>query len=238
MRSQDFGTEKRIQASPLSTRVADAIREAIICGELRQGQSITQESIAKMYSVSTMPAREALLALSHEGMIEARPNRGFRVARMARQDVEDIYWAHSMLSSYLTRRACERRSDDVLKQLEENLAKSEAAFAAKDFVALGDLEWDFHSIVNVAADSPKIAALLTTTIRQIPQSLYRKLHETSDWERACLTDHAELVRDVSRRNAKKAEETAAKHVATTSQAMIERLAASGYWDTEPNGVEE
>ncbi len=145
------------------------LRDSILTGELRQGEAVTQDGIARQHAVSTMPVREALLMLSHEGVIEARPNRRFRVARMARQDVEDIYWAHGALAARLTAKACERLSDDALMDLEMNTKNLTEASKTDAFDVVESLNWQFHRIINTAADSPKILALMKTTVRQIPR---------------------------------------------------------------------
>ena len=140
--------------------------------------------------------------LSHEGVIEARPNRGFRVARMARQDVEDIYWVHGVLAGRLTAKACERLSSADLLELEENTHKLTEAMEANAVDVVEKLNWQFHRLINAAADSPKIHALLKITVKQIPARFYTVL---PDWGRLSAHDHKELMDALRKRDAKEAE---------------------------------
>lgn len=218
---------KRIQSDSLSAKIADALREAIVVGELRQGDPITQDGVAKEYSVSTMPVREALLMLSHEGMIDARPNRGFRVARMGRQDVEDIYWSHGILAGRLTERATKRLTEEQLTELEQICAALSSALEAQDMESVERFNWQFHRIINLAADSPKVLALLKTTVNQIPKHFYTTSRE---WGLLSLHDHDELMGALRKRQAAKAEKIAAAHVSAAGRLMVEYLASQGYWD--------
>jgi DNA-binding GntR family transcriptional regulator len=217
----------------LSTKVADALREAIVSGELRHGDPITHEAVAKRFSVSTMPVREALQLLAHEGMIEARPNRRFQVARMARKDVEDIYWSHGVLEGRLTARACEHLSDASLLELEENCQMLRATFEEGDMVKVERLNWDFHRKINRAADSPKIVALLKTTVNQVPMRFYTLL---GTWGQLSIDDHDELLRALRQRDASKAEKIAVEHVAAAGRMLVDYLDSQGYWEgvSEPS----
>lgn len=218
---------KLVQSHSLSSQIADALREAIVTGELRHGEPLTQESVAAMYSVSAMPAREALLALSRDGMVDAKANRGFRVARMAREDVEDVYWTHGIVAGRLAGRACLRLSEHELVELTETNAKLLSAVEAGDIEEVEALNVRFHIVLNVAADSPRLSALLKTTISQIPRSFYTRLPE---WDRFSYDDHERLLGVLRRRNPKRAEKMLVEHVDTEAQMMMRYLSSLGYWD--------
>jgi DNA-binding GntR family transcriptional regulator len=214
-----------IKANPLSAQIADALREAIVRGEYRHGEPLSQDSVARRFAVSTMPAREALLALTHEGMVEAQPNRGFRVARMAKQDVEDVYWMHSALAGRMAGRACARLSDETIRALEATNAELGAAIDAKDINRVRALNAGFHETIGGAADSPRLAAMMLTTVAQIPRQFYTLL---PGWDRFSFDDHRRLLAAFRKRNRKLAEKLAADHVATEGRLMLEYLQGAGY----------
>lgn len=211
-------------------KVADALRDAIVRGELSPGESVTQDSVAKRFSVSTMPAREALLALSKEGMIDARPNRGFRVVRMAKGDVEDIYWAQGVVAGRLTRRACDRSTAALVSELDDNYRSMELALEAGDSEEVEYLSRQFHRSVNLIADSPKLVALLKMTAGQIPRHFYTRILLVQDWGNIALQQHAEMITAFRRKRPKAAESIAIEHVATAGRMMIDYLGSQGYWD--------
>jgi DNA-binding GntR family transcriptional regulator len=73
----------------LRTDVASAIREQILSRQVLPGASLRLMQLGEALGVSITPVREALLLLTQDGWVVHEPNRGFRVAPLRRQDVED-----------------------------------------------------------------------------------------------------------------------------------------------------
>ncbi|HEY7174354.1 MAG TPA: GntR family transcriptional regulator, partial [Micromonosporaceae bacterium] len=68
----------------MSDQVTESLRSMILVGDLRSGDQVTQEKLAEDLGVSTMPVREALLRLSHEGFVQGGRGRSFRIAPTTR----------------------------------------------------------------------------------------------------------------------------------------------------------
>ena len=64
-------------------RVVDALRAALIAGELRPGEVYSAPALAGRFGVSATPVREAMLDLVREGLVDTVPNKGFRVTAVS-----------------------------------------------------------------------------------------------------------------------------------------------------------
>jgi DNA-binding GntR family transcriptional regulator len=218
---------KRLRVESLSEKIANALREDILFGRRRQGEPVTQQSIADEYGVSTMPVREALLTLSREGMITARTNHTFRIARMTRNDVEDIYWMHGVLAGILSERACRNSTPELVTKLEELQERLLKARTIGDMEAVERLNWQFHREVNKAADSPKILAALRTIVGQIPGHLYSMLEGPLE---SSVRDHPMLIEMFKKKECQEVRTMWAKHVEEAGALIIAYLAKQGYWE--------
>lgn len=69
---------------------ADAIRSAIISGELQPGQRLREVALAGELGVSRPTLREALRTLVQEGLCEQEPHRGFAVASLGAEAIRDL----------------------------------------------------------------------------------------------------------------------------------------------------
>jgi DNA-binding GntR family transcriptional regulator len=58
----------------------DTLREAILSGELKPGQSLTEMDLSRQLGVSRAPIREALRILNSEGLVETIPYHGRQFA--------------------------------------------------------------------------------------------------------------------------------------------------------------
>jgi DNA-binding GntR family transcriptional regulator len=70
-------------------RVADALRAALITGELRPGEVYSAPGLATRFGVSATPVREAMLDLAKEGLVDTVPNKGFRVTAVSEQQLDE-----------------------------------------------------------------------------------------------------------------------------------------------------
>lgn len=69
---------------------SDAIRRAIISGDLQPGQRLREVALAGELGVSRPTLREALRTLVQEGLCEQEPHRGFAVARLDAEAIRDL----------------------------------------------------------------------------------------------------------------------------------------------------
>jgi DNA-binding GntR family transcriptional regulator len=212
----------------LSDEVADTLRDMILAGELHPEQRITQEELAGGLGVSTMPVREALLRLAHEGMVEASPNRSFRVVRHTLEDIRDIYWMHATLSGELAARACARQDEvpGLVARLHEQHRALLDGIAAKDSARMERANWAFHREINLAAGAPRLLMILGGTLRLIPQHFYALLE---GWAPASEKGHAALLGAFDRGDAEAAREAAAQHVRDAGELLIAHFSDRGYW---------
>src|SRR4051812_40547668 len=74
----------------LRDQVANALRAALIAGELRPGEVYSAPALAAEYGVSATPVREAMLDLAREGLVEAVRNKGFRITEMTERDLDEF----------------------------------------------------------------------------------------------------------------------------------------------------
>jgi DNA-binding GntR family transcriptional regulator len=70
--------------------VVDAVRRAIIAGDLHPGQRLREVALATELGVSRPTLREALRTLAQEGLCEQEPHRGFAVARLDAGAIRDL----------------------------------------------------------------------------------------------------------------------------------------------------
>jgi len=78
------------RAASLRERAEIAIRGGIITGEIQPGQIYSAPALAKQLGVSATPVREAMIDLANDGLVEAVPNRGFRVVELLERDLDEI----------------------------------------------------------------------------------------------------------------------------------------------------
>ena len=82
-------TFQPLESAPISTQLYHHLRGAIIRGELRPGQALSESEIARQTSTSRQPVREAFIKLAEEHLLSIQPQRGTFVVRISVADVLD-----------------------------------------------------------------------------------------------------------------------------------------------------
>lgn len=210
----------------VSGQVTEAIRRMILMGDLRPDEQVTQDYLARELGVSTMPVREALLQLSHEGFIVSGRGRAFRVARTTRQDIADIYWMHATLAGELTARACRSMDKAELAELDRVHTQWVEAVKRQNPAAMQDANFEFHRRINHAANSPKLLLLMRNTLRMIPEDFYSMLPE---WPASSTDYHQEILDALHDSDPERAAAAAAEHVTEAGQMLTRFFDEKGFW---------
>jgi DNA-binding GntR family transcriptional regulator len=87
-----------VRSTNVIDRCVTRLREAIMIGEMRPGHKVIEADLCQQLGVSRASLREALRALEAAKLLEFMPNRGFSVARLGEQEIEDIHDAWALLT--------------------------------------------------------------------------------------------------------------------------------------------
>ena len=139
-------------------RAAAALRAAILEGELRPGQRVNQEDWAARTGVSAIPVREALNALSGEGLVTYRPRRGYVVTELDLADLEEVYALRCLLETEALRRGVGRATPQDVSALRAAAESCRAGDLATRLAA----NRRFHDRLYALAGSRPLSRLIDT----------------------------------------------------------------------------
>jgi DNA-binding GntR family transcriptional regulator len=213
----------------LPEEVAAYVRELIISGQVKPGEFLRIEPIAEALGISNTPVREGLLSLRSEGFVRLAPRRGFVVAPFSRQDVRDLFWAQAQLGGELAARAAKNITPDVLERLDDLNVRYEAAVAAGDEEAVAELGHLFHREINLAANSQRLALLLGSVVKHLPNRFYANIEGQVGETQG---DHPAITDALRNRDSRKARSLMEKHILKGGERLIATLQARGLWKDE------
>lgn len=98
-------------STPLSEQAFRSLRHDVLIGTFEAGSKLKLEELQGHYGFSSSPLREALSRLTQEGLVRADERRGFRVAPISLEDLNDITGMRLMLDVHALRGAIELGDD-------------------------------------------------------------------------------------------------------------------------------
>ncbi|MFC8195459.1 GntR family transcriptional regulator [Streptomyces sp. NPDC057298] len=125
-------------------RVADALRAALIAGELRPGEVHSAPALAARFGVSATPVREAMLDLAKEGLVDTVPNKGFRVTAVSEKQLDEYTHIRSLIEIPTTVGLAARADSAALEALRPVAREIVTAAAAGDLIAYVEADIRFH----------------------------------------------------------------------------------------------
>lgn len=224
--TKDVSARGRTKRRQLPDEVASYVREQIMSGVMRPGDFLRMEPIAEAVGVSITPVREGLLMLRSEGFVTLVPRRGFQVAEFTRQDVRDLFWAQGQLAGELAARTAKRATPELLERLEKINAETMDAAAAGDTERVADLGHAFHREINRAAESDRLARLLSGVVKHLPNQFYASLEAHVE---ATRLQHIEILDALKAGNSRKVRKTMEAHLVDSADHVIAMLEKAGLW---------
>jgi DNA-binding GntR family transcriptional regulator len=184
------------------------------------------DQLAAELGISVTPVREALFELKAEGLLAQQPRRGFVVLPVTGRDITDVSNVQAHIGGELAARAAANITDEQLRELEKIQSELEDAYASDDDRAVR-LNHEFHRAINVAADSPKLAQLMSQITRYAPESVFPAIAE---WPDQSTAHHRRLLAALQRHDEKLARAAMSEHLAAGAAPLIEHLSRLGVVD--------
>ncbi len=146
----------------LRTKIYHRLKNAILDGVYKPGESLIEMRLAKELGVSRTPIREAIRQLELEGLVSSIPNKGVIVEGVSPQDVEDIYTIRKMIEGLAARWAAEQISDAQLKELKDTLDLMEFYTEKGNVEKVSEMDSRFHDVIFRACNSRSLESVLTS----------------------------------------------------------------------------
>ncbi|MCH9732582.1 MAG: GntR family transcriptional regulator [Actinomycetia bacterium] len=208
----------------LAEDVARIVRRRIFDGTYAAGTYVRLDHLAAGLGISVTPVREALVELKAEGLLEQQPRRGFVVRPVTVRDIADVSDVQAYLGGELAARAAAGITDVQLDELASIQSDLEAAYAADDGERAVRLNHEFHRAINVAADSPKLAQLMSQVTRYAPESVFPTI---AGWPDESNRHHRRLLEALARRDQALARTAMSQHLVAGAAPLIEHLTSRG-----------
>lgn len=138
-------------------RVYNILKKWIIDGTLMPGEFISDSEIAKHFSVSRTPVREAILLLSQQDFVQIMPSKGTKITETSQESAHSIYEAISCLSAEIAILAVKKHKPEDIKHLIELNKSFFDAIVSGKYSKIIEIDSAFHNYILKIANNPFIS---------------------------------------------------------------------------------
>ncbi|WP_249975835.1 GntR family transcriptional regulator [Vreelandella olivaria] len=146
-----------------SDAIYASLRRAILEQALRPGVKLPEDTIGDSFSVSRTSARNALLRLASDGLVDIRPNRGAAVAMPSLAEAEDIFSLRRCLEREVIERLCRKMSKDGIDAMLSHVREEERALKASSPRSIR-LAGEFHILLAELTGSEELTNFVTRIV--------------------------------------------------------------------------
>jgi len=213
------------ERSVLVENVTDSLREAIIQERLPTGTRLNQMQIAEQLRVSRMPVREAITALTAEGLLEPLSTGGAVVKPLSGVDVVDVYKVRIALETEAARTVIGEGLPTASQRLHKVLSLHKRSVSHYETTQLLAVDREFHRTLLESTGNPYFARALVPVWSVVERAMYRVLQVpeiiTTVWE-----EHETIAQAIADRDAEAADQQIRAHLGHGAKAIAELLDVS------------
>ncbi|MER5991164.1 GntR family transcriptional regulator [Streptomyces viridosporus] len=159
-----------VRRTLLRDRAHEAIRDAIVAGEIEPGAVVRDAELAERLGLSRAPVREAFSRLVDEGLLESKPQSHTRVTPLVAADVRDAAAVVGAMHELVTRVAVPRLREadlDAMRTANERFAAAVRAADVDGALRADDALHDVLVRVSGNRAAAATAARYTPLIRRL-----------------------------------------------------------------------
>lgn len=212
----------------------ERLKRDIIRGVFKPGEKLLMSGLKERYGLGVGPLREALSQLVAEHLVVVISQKGYRVASMSLQEMQDIYDARANLEAMIVGLAIERGNDAWEAQI---LAQSHTLSKVMDVKTREQVldVWDerhkaFHSAIAAGCGSKHLLQARTYLFDQAERYRHLWLTQTVFSEEALALkrkEHAALVEAILARDAVRAIAMMRTHLITPVPIIVDVMQRGG-----------
>ncbi|MDF0374915.1 MULTISPECIES: GntR family transcriptional regulator [Streptomyces] len=160
---------RTVQRHSVRGQILDALRAALVGGELAPGEVYSAPALGTRFGVSATPVREAMQQLAVEGAVEVVPNRGFRVSARGPRELAELAEVRALIEVPVMLRLARTVPAAGWCALRPLADATVAAAAVGDRAAYAESDRAFHRAVLALSGNQQLV------------SVADDLHRRSQW---------------------------------------------------------
>jgi DNA-binding GntR family transcriptional regulator len=207
----------------IAQSVAEQIREQILAGEIKGGEPLRQQAIARRFDTSIIPVREALRQLEAEGLVELKSHRGAVATELTLEKAREWINLRRLIETDLISAAIDSISDEDLTRAEQVLDHWGRAMNRRvDIDHWSDYNFEFHSILYAPAGRPETMKILAVLHQKCDRYIRLQLLSGDHIKRAD-TEHRALIDLCRSRDKRAAKSLLNEHIMGVEQDIVDTL---------------
>jgi DNA-binding GntR family transcriptional regulator len=195
----------------------DAIRSAIMRGDLQPGQKLIEADLKDQLGISRPSLREALRRLEGDRLIEIVPNKGALVVRLDDSDIENIHEMWALLTGEMISKFAKRATARDLAEFKRAFEQLKQAFKSSDTVKQLDAINAFFHCASYACGNPILSQTVSSLVARINFLRGRSLI-VRGWSQQCLKELTAVVDAVRAHDAPAARAAVQHHINSACEA--------------------
>jgi len=227
------GNLRRHRSEAIKEDIYLGILRMIMTNELRHGQRVIEEALAKTYHVSRTPIREALFSLEKDGIIERVHGCGARVATFTPDDVEQIYEVRKALECCALSKAVNNLAFTGLLQLKHDLEGVDKTTDANCSQRQKEVDLKLHKMIVDGSGNRRLISYYGN-ISLLTDSLKLMSYRDEEHAKEIGKQHSAITEALLRRDAEEADKLLRHHIEDGCRNAIEVFFKKHQsWSNEP-----
>jgi DNA-binding GntR family transcriptional regulator len=215
--------EHILERPTLRDQIYDILKKSIILREIKPGDKINEEDLAKTLQVSRTPIRESLLRLEHEGIVQILPRRGAFVASVSEAKTAEVFQVREVLEGLVARLATMNMNDEILNRLKICLENATSIQNNDDrLLKYTPADIEFHGLLLEACNNDLLKSLMQIVNAHLQMVRLRTVVLPGRPEQT-VSEHHEIFEAMERRDARSAEKLMRKHVESVRKDALKDL---------------
>jgi DNA-binding GntR family transcriptional regulator len=212
----------------------DALREAIVRGDIAPEARLVESEISTNFKMSRGAVRTALIRLEEEGLVVREPHRGARVRKVSDDEAVEILQVRAVLEGLAVRLTAERIDDAGATRLRALLERHRELLEGGDLLGASDANADLHAALLELSGHGTARRLIRALNSQTVRYQYRTILIPGR-PAASVAEHTAIVEAVVAGRADEAEAAMRSHLFNVAQA-VQRAVLPGGIDHAARGV--
>ncbi len=209
------------ESASLRQQVVNHVRDAILDGRLKPGQKLVERELCGLLDISRTLLREVLQQLQAEGLITSVLHRGPSVALICAEEVAELYEVREVLEALAVRSFAEKATDTqiVNLRLQMTLLHETDANNPRDLLIAKS---GFYAVILEGCGNRIVGQVLTQLTNRM--MLFRRMSLGAPGRIREMLDELEaVVRAIEKREADRAAELCALHVANAAATVLREI---------------